>query len=190
MVAIAALTTYRVVEYLSDLSSRVLDSFSSVIEVFAWPDLISPDMHCFDWRRRQYFAPCIIKQLSSITRNYDDAVKGLESEKLYVVGVGYIDGYDKGLNFVFGEASPISRVAVVFTKRLDQSFYGLSHDYNLYVDRVSKEVVHELGHLLGLGHCSDRSCVMSFSNSVHEVDEKSRFFCTKCSSYLSKALSY
>ncbi|MEM0111125.1 MAG: hypothetical protein QXO83_07380 [Desulfurococcus sp.] len=34
--------------------------------------------------------------------------------------------------------------------------------------------------MLGLNHCSNQGCVMSFSNSVVEVDAKSRFFCEEC----------
>jgi archaemetzincin len=88
------------------------------------------------------------------------------------------DGYVEGLNFVFGIALPKEAVALVFNKRL------LSEDGNLYKLRLLKEVLHETGHLLGLPHCTDPSCVMSFSNSVLDVDRKKAEFCGRCKNKL------
>lgn len=140
--------------------------------VIVWPEVLKVSMKCFDWVRRQYVAPCVIDQLHEVF--------GKVGGEKFVLGVGYLDAYDRGLNFVFGEAYPAYGVAVVFTKRLNPAYYGEEIDYNKYVERVSKEIVHELGHLLGLGHCRSRGCVMSFSNSVHEVDLKTRYFCDNC----------
>jgi len=182
-VLIAPLTTYRVLDYIDVLKDSVEDSLKSAgveSEVLAVPSPAHISMKCYDWERRQYFAPCVLSELKA---------KFSVLQGVYVIGVGYMDGYDKGLNFVFGEADPHSSVAVVFTKRLDPLFYGKNPDYNLYVERTVKEIVHELGHLLGLGHCSLRECVMSFSNSVYEVDLKTRFFCSNCRSKLKSALS-
>jgi len=50
----------------------------------------------------------------------------------------------------------------------------------LFFERTFKELNHELGHTFGLLHCNSPRCVMNFSNSVLEVDQKSRFFCEKC----------
>ncbi len=151
-------------------TSKSLDFIDA--EVYAWPTVLKPPMDCYVWNRMQYLAPCLLKWL------YNTITKSFESS--FVVGVGFLDGYDEGLNFVFGEASPALRTAVVFTKRLDPRFYGGRYNFNLYVERVSKEINHELGHLLGLGHCRDKRCVMSFSNSVFDVDRKGMFFCDRC----------
>ena len=94
--------------------------------------------------------------------------------------IGDIDAYVKGLNFVFGHADPNAGVAAVYTRRLKPEFYGYVPDLMLYAKRAAKEVVHEIGHLLGLGHCTIPGCVMNFSNSIYEVDEKSDDFCDKC----------
>lgn len=85
------------------------------------------------------------------------------------------DAYVSGLNFVFGLAIPELGSASVFLRRL-----RMWTDRVNYVKRVTKEVLHELGHVFGLGHCGNRSCVMSFSNSVLEVDKKLGAFCRSC----------
>ena len=46
--------------------------------------------------------------------------------------------------------------------------------------RLAKELMHELGHGEGLGHCRDPKCMMHFSNSLTEVDAKSGEFCARC----------
>lgn len=166
-----------ILDYLEDLVDDVKEVYSKAdlnLNVVFTTKVTKPSIKCYDWSRLQYRAPCIIKQIYS---EYEELIR---TGSYLIVGVGYIDGYDVGLNFVFGEADPPMGVAVVFTKRLDQSFYGGRRDYNLYYERMVKEVVHELGHLLQLEHCSERECVMSFSNSVKEVDAKTKFLCPNC----------
>ena len=143
--------------------------------IHVWSSVEKPPMECYVWSRRQYLSPCLISWLYSRI-----------ASKLYyyVVGIGYLDAYEEGLNFVFGEALPLHRTAIVYTKRLTPEFYGGKPDTNLYIERVAKEIIHELGHLLGLGHCSNSACVMRFSNSVYEEKEKTRYFCRKCSTKL------
>lgn len=124
--------------------------------------------------RNQYHAGTILNYLSQIV--YPNMVR-------LIALVGF-DLYEEGLNFVFGEAQYGGKCAVVSTYRLRHP------DERIYFERVFKETNHELGHTFGLKHCEDPKCVMSFSNSIKDVDRKSRDFCPKCRQKLDYVLSY
>ncbi len=99
-------------------------------------------------------------------------------DKYFLLVVVSGDAYVPDLNFVFGLASPQLRVASIYTKRIRTN-------PSRYVERLLKLAMHELGHLLGLGHCRNE-CVMRFSNSLAELDEKPASFCEECISRLRK----
>ncbi|MEO0107165.1 MAG: archaemetzincin family Zn-dependent metalloprotease [candidate division WOR-3 bacterium] len=83
-----------------------------------------------------------------------------------------VDIYAPKMNFIFGMAEPLKRIALVSTYRLD--------DREKLKERLGKEIVHEVGHLLGLGHCSNPVCVMYFSNTIYDTDRKANYFCDYC----------
>ena len=97
-----------------------------------------------------------------------------------ILGVTGVDLTAPGLNFVFGLADPQGRAAVISLARLYPEFYGQPRDPRRFKERAVKEAVHELGHLLGLGHCPHPACVMAFSNSLADTDRKGTGFCTTC----------
>jgi len=134
----------------------------------------------FNERRGQYLASSILEKLREFKKE--------KSEKWLVIC--NVDLFAKGLNFVFGEANLEEGISIISISRLRQSFYGLSNDENLFLERIKKETTHELGHLFYLGHCQNPKCVMYFSNSILDTDKKSKFFCEKCKkilhSYLEK----
>jgi len=92
----------------------------------------------------------------------------------YALGVTNRDLYVPGLNFVFGLASLINRACVISLARL------VDKDEDLYLSRVVKEAVHELGHLFGMQHCDNARCVMHFSNCLAGTDYKREIFCKGC----------
>lgn len=79
--------------------------------------------------------------------------------------------------FVFGVAEFSGKIVLVSLFRLKQEFYGFKPNEELLIERMMKEINHELGHTFGLRHCKDLKCCMYFSNSIDEVDNKNKEFC-------------
>ncbi len=113
--------------------------------------------------RQQYDAMIILKDIAENSNaKYD-----------YKIGVVNVDIYSQSMNFIFGLADPLRKAALISTYRLGG---------DRIIERVSKEVIHEIGHLLGLTHCSNPKCVMCFSNTIENADDKYIDFCKTCRS--------
>ncbi len=118
-------------------------------------------------RRRQYKARPFLRALEIHT-----------DHSTHALGLVDLDLFVPDLNFIFGTAQ-FGFNAIVALPRLRQSFYGLPDDDYLFFQRTVKEVFHELGHVLGLRHCTNH-CVMQFSNSLSDTDRKPDAFCREC----------
>jgi archaemetzincin len=105
-----------------------------------------------------------------------------------MLGVLDADIYAFGLNFIFGEADSNSRKALISLTRLRPEFYGCPENTSIFQDRILKEAVHELGHTYRLRHCPNQYCVMHFSNSIEDTDNKSWQFCSNCQKRLKDRL--
>ena len=129
------------------------------------------DEKAYNVRRNQYDATRIVEKFTRRLRRGEvdaDIILLITEKDLYV----------DEFNFVFGYAP--YPVGVVSLHRLDPRFYGENFDFELYLSRIVKEVVHEVGHLVGLKHCNDTSCVMRFSNTIIDTDQKGIFPCSRC----------
>lgn len=136
----------------------------------------------YDRNRNQHDAQKILDRLQdNLTRRYE------------VVGplllVTSRDLYINGCDFVFGLARPASGVAVVSTARLENAYYGRTPDDADLIDRTAKEGAHEVGHLLGLGHCIDPECVMFRPRTLDELDRKRKVLCPVCRETAGKVLT-
>lgn len=114
--------------------------------------------------RQQYDARTIVNVL--VERNSTQ----------YDLGLGFVDVdiYVSRMSFIFGLADPVKKIALVSTFRLAGERFD---------ERVAKETVHELGHLKGLEHCTKETCVMHFSNTLEDTDQKNAVFCSDCRSH-------
>jgi len=128
--------------------------------------------NAFDKKRGQYQSHAILSEVQGY------AVRKKKLNR--VLGVVDVDIFVPELNFVFGEATCPGKSALISLWRLRPEFYSKSPSRKLVLQRALKEAVHELGHTLGLRHCSRSSCVMHFSNSISDTDIKQSLFCDKC----------
>lgn len=96
------------------------------------------------------------------------------------IGLFNVDIFIPILTFIFGQAYLNGRSAVVSVFRLANEMYGMEKDDNLMILRTIKEVMHELGHTLGLIHCHVPDCVMRQVSYVEDIDQKNYSFCRNC----------
>lgn len=155
------------------LKEELEEEFGEVIEIgqrFSEPD------YAYNPLRGQYHVSTILRKIEKEKPN--------RCQKM--LGIVNVDLYTKGLNFIFGQASLLTKVALISLVRLRQEYYSQVEDKNLFKERAKKEAIHELGHIYGLDHCQNLKCVMHFSNTLFDTDKKSSFFCSKCQASLGK----
>ena len=164
-------------ELLLELTQELVKACRPLIEECEIGPPLEIPLAAHDPRRQQYSANSILWHVFHRTTG--------EHKMLAITSV---DLFVPRLNFVFGLAQSPGRVALISVHRLDPAFYGRQEDRVVFLKRTAKEAIHELGHTFGLGHCSDAGCVMSFSNSILDVDAKSPDFCERCRRKLEELL--
>jgi archaemetzincin len=105
-----------------------------------------------------------------------------------LVGLTTQDLGTKVFSFAFGRARHHGHAALVSLARLRPEFYGLPPDPKLTVRRAVAEILHEVGHTAGAGHCNDLACVMHFATNVESVDLRGSAFCPSCTAKLPPGL--
>ena len=149
------------------LATTLVSIFNAAVDILQG---IKTPEEAYNQKRGQYYSTVILNKLELLRANPREKILGVTDDDLYV----------PSLNFVFGEADPLSKVAIISLFRLKQECYGALDEENLYFSRLIKEAVHEIGHLMGFKHCPNPRCVMYFSNSLIETDLKTEKFCDNC----------
>lgn len=124
----------------------------------------------FDINRRQYDGNKLMKLVESEFADTSGKIVALFNVDLFI----------PILTFIFGQAYLGGRIAIASKFRLRNEHYGMKPNELLLLDRFTKEVIHELGHAMGLIHCPNPECVMRSSTYVEDIDQKSQSFCKVC----------
>jgi len=126
--------------------------------------------------KRKYLSPVICEKIKS----------EFPEDARFVLGITDVDTYDNSSNLIYNFTHSEDRVGLVSLYRLNPAFSGRASDEDLFFQRVLKEVVHELGHLIGFRHCFNSLCPMYFSYSINDTDKKGSFFCGECEKKLNR----
>ncbi|WP_299578815.1 archaemetzincin family Zn-dependent metalloprotease [uncultured Sunxiuqinia sp.] len=124
----------------------------------------------FDPARRQYNGNRLLQDIN----------QQFASDETKTLAVFNVDLYIPILTFIFGQAFLNGRCGIASAYRLRNERYGIAPNEPVFVDRLRKEVIHELGHAFGLIHCLTPTCVMRSSTYVEDIDQKGWSFCPKC----------
>lgn len=130
----------------------------------------------YDPARKQYNGNELLKEIE--LRFATDTIKTL--------GLFNVDLFIPILTYIFGQAFLNGQSGIASIYRLSNERYGIKKDQAIFVDRIRKEVIHELGHTFGLIHCSNPTCVMRSSTYVEDIDQKEHHLCGKCKAELLK----
>ena len=124
----------------------------------------------YDPARRQYDGNRLIKEIESMFAS--DTVKTL--------GIFNVDLFIPILTYIFGQAFLNGRSGIASIYRLNNEHYGIKANKVIFIDRIRKEIIHELGHTFGLIHCRNSNCVMRSSTYVEDIDQKGHQLCNNC----------
>jgi archaemetzincin len=165
----------------SGLESRDFAGIAAVVrEIFRVPVTVSTAAleleKAFDGSRGQYHSTALLSHL--LERHCGQEMK--------CIAVVDVDLFIPVLTFVFGEAQFDGPASIVSLHRLTNQFYGMPPDDDMTIQRLEKEIVHELGHTFGLYHCHQFECVMRSSTYVEEIDLKMADPCGACREILAQ----
>jgi len=145
-----------------EVVTEVIEALEAVFRIEPGSEAVVKDVdkEAYDRSRMQYNASILLNSITSTS------TRATTASSVYLLWIVSEDIFVRGMNFVFGIAKP-GKGAVLSTYRLNS------------LNLIKKEAIHEMGHVFGLQHCSNK-CVMQFSNSVNEAKKKPAELCDKC----------
>lgn len=140
-------------------------------EVIILPEQKLPDFAYYKPRNR-YKADSLLKYLKIKLPKECNYILGITGKDISTKDETHEDWGVFGLGFIGGSS------CVVSDFRLKKS----ARDKNHLQERLIKVVLHELGHTLGLQHCTaDKKCLMEDAGgTIKSVDQEEKYLCESC----------
>ena len=91
-----------------------------------------------------------------------------------------VDLFRPSTDGAFGEIDAAGRAAVLSVRRLREAFYRRKADPAKQRARLLKLSLYALGRVRGLPDCGDRSCAMSATAALADIDMKPEKYCASC----------
>jgi len=130
---------------------------------------------------QKYSADSMVSLLSKIAGENNEEVIGITYFELYTIKDGkkgmqpYFDEDIFGLGYLPGNACVVSDIKL---RTINSAVFN---------NRLRNVIIHEVGHNMGLQHCSDTACIMSEANGgFPALDKKGMDYCNKCKRELLK----
>ena len=163
-----------IITKIGDFDTGIFKPISDAVSrVFGYPTEIMPLLQNADFalepKRNQYHSTKILEKLAG--RAPSNAIK--------ILAITEVDLFIPILTHVYGEAQLAGKACIISTFRLREALPPINAQ-EVYLQRVIKEAIHELGHTFNLRHCPDHNCIMHYCRSEKDVDIKSDEFCRYC----------
>jgi len=123
----------------------------------------------YDSKRNQYHSTRILEKLS----------EQAPANALKILAITDKDLFIPILTYVYGEAQLGGKACIISIHRLKKGISALDPE-DIFLQRVIKEAVHEIGHTFKLKHCKDVGCIMHYCRNEHDVDLKTDQLCRYC----------
>ncbi len=163
-----------VISTIGDFDAGLLNSLSrEVNRIFGYRTQVMPLLQdvnfALDTGRNQYHSTPVLEKLAR--KAPPGAIK--------VLAMTHVDLFIPILTHVYGEAQLGGKACIISTYRLKDSLPPMNAQ-EVFLHRVVKEALHELGHTFNLRHCQNHTCMMHYCRSERDVDRKSDELCRYC----------
>jgi archaemetzincin len=167
---------------LSDFDTELTKMLKTEIETFYNFTVVILDgsplpAHAYYKARNRYRADTLLRYLVQQCPPNIQYIVGLTHKDISCTNGKIADWGIFGLGYMPGKSCVISDF------RLKKNIKSQAHFY----ERLSKIVLHELGHNIGLDHCSSKNCFMQDAEgTIATVDNEPKKMCSKCSEFVRK----